>query len=154
MTKAVDLHHRLVEEMKADSSDGDFETECFFQPLPSIIGKHGEERGGNLLGIDKHKDNAVILLGSLAVNGETQEAIGREKMMTWKRDLEDYSRRLDARVDYIYMNYAEGTQDVLSSYGEDNVQMALEVAAKYDPTGVFQKRVVGGFKLPDVSQLV
>lgn len=154
MTKTVELHHRLVEEMKADSSDGDFGTQLFFQPLPSIIGKHGADRGGNLLGIEGHKDNAVILLGSLAVNGEIQEAIGREKVMAWKRDLEDYSRSLDAQVEYYYMNYADGTQDVLTSYGEERVQMALEVAAKYDPTGVFQNRVVGGFKLPDAAKQV
>lgn len=138
--------------MKADSPDGDFGTQCFFQPLPSVIGKHGLERGGNLLGIDRHTDNAVILLGSLAVNSQLQEAIGREKMMSWKRDIEDYSRSLDAHVEYYYMNYADGTQDVLSSYGEERVQMALEVARRYDPTGVFQKRVVGGFKLPDAAE--
>lgn len=147
----MELHHRLVEEMKADSSDGDFETQCFFQPLPSIIAKHGAERGGNLLGIDRHKDNAVILLGSLAVNGQMQEAIGREKMMAWKRELEDYSRSIDTEVEYYYMNYADGTQDVLISYGEDRVQMAIDVAAKYDPTGVFQNRVVGGFKMPNTA---
>lgn len=152
MNKAVELHHRLVEEMKVDSSDGDFETQCFFQPLASIVGKHGAEKGGNLLGIDRLTDNAVILLGSLAVNGQLQEAIGREKMMAWKRDIEDYSRSLDAQVDYYYMNYADGTQDVLSSYGEEKVQMAFEVAKRYDPTGVFQKRVVGGFKLPDAAE--
>jgi len=140
--------------MKADSPDGDFETQCFFQPLPSIVGKHGAEKGGNLLGSDRHTDNAVILLGSLAVNGQMQEAIGREKMMAWKRDIEDYSRSLDAQVEYYYMNYADGTQDVIGSYGDERVQMALEVARKYDPTGVFQKRVVGGFKLPDATKQV
>jgi hypothetical protein len=154
LTKAVELHHRLVEEMKADSPDGDFETQCFFQPLPSIVGKHGAEKGGNLLGSDRHTDNAVILLGSLAVNGQLQEAIGREKMMAWKRDIEDYSRSLDAQVEYYYMNYADGTQDVIGSYGDERVQMALDVARKYDPTGVFQKRVVGGFKLPDATKQV
>lgn len=138
--------------MKADSSDGDFETQCFFQPLPSIVGKHGAERGGNLLGIDRHQDNAVILLGSLAVNGQLQEAIGREKMLAWKREVEEYSRSIEAQVEYYYMNYADGTQDVLGSYGEESVQMALEVARKYDPTGVFQRRVVGGFKLPNAAK--
>lgn len=138
--------------MKVDSSDGDFETQCFFQPLPSVIGKHGAERGGNLLGIDRHTDNAVILLGSLAVNGELQEAIGRQKMMAWKQELEDYSHSLGAQVEYYYMNYADGTQDVLSSYGEERVQFALDVARRYDPAGVFQNRVVGGFKLPDASK--
>ncbi|KAG6355213.1 hypothetical protein INS49_004294 [Diaporthe citri] len=102
-------------------------------------------------------DRASVVLGAAlwaCAIAMAIEAVGREKMMAWKRDLEDYSRNLDAQVEYYYMNYADGTQDVLGSYGEERVQMALEVAARYDPTGVFQKRVVGGFKLPNAAKQV
>ena len=46
------------------------------------------------------------------------------------------------------MNYADASQDVLGSYGEVNVRKMLAVLRKYDPEGIFQKRVPGGFKLP------
>lgn len=134
--------------MKRDSSDGDFETQCYFQPLPSIVGRRGVERGGNILGINKLKDNALILLGSLAVNGVDQEAMGRRKMLAWKDTVEQYSRDVGAFVDFRYINYADASQDVMSSYGEKNVQKMLRVSRKYDPEGVFQKRAPGGFKLP------
>ncbi|KAI0468966.1 FAD-binding domain-containing protein [Xylaria cf. heliscus] len=147
LAKAVELHGKLVEEMKAESSDGDFETQCFFQPLPAVIGQHGHERGGNILGVDKQEENAVILLGSLAVNGLDQEAIGREKMMAWKDDLECYSMETNTYVPYRYMNYADGSQDVVASYGTENVLKMLAVSHMYDPDGVFQKRVPGGFKI-------
>ncbi|KAF2171038.1 hypothetical protein M409DRAFT_64021 [Zasmidium cellare ATCC 36951] len=146
--KAVDLHRRLVEDMKRDSSDGDFETQAYFQPLPSIVGQRGAEKGGNTLGIDKLKDNAIVLLGSLAVNGIDQEAMGRQKMLAWRRTLEKYSDDVGAAVDYRYMNYADASQDVLASYGEDNLKTMLEVSRKYDPEGVFQTRAPGGYKLP------
>lgn len=46
-----------------------------------------------------------------------------------------------------YLNYSDISQDPLSTYGEDNFKRMREVAMKYDPTGVFQTRVPGGFKL-------
>lgn len=146
--KAVDLHRKLVEDMKRDSSDGDFETQAYFQPLPSIVGQRGAEKGANILGIDKLKDNAIVLLGSLAVNGIDQEAMGRQKLLAWRRALENYSDDVGAAVDYRYMNYADASQDVLASYGEDNLRTMLEVSRKYDPEWVFQTRAPGGYKLP------
>jgi len=133
--------------MKRDSSDGDFEKQCYFQPLPSIIGKRGIKKGGNIFGVDKLKDNAIVLLGSLAVNGVDQEAMGRKKMLKWKDAVEKYSRSIGAFVDYRYMNYADSSQDVLASYGKENVQKMFEVSRRYDPEGIFQKRVPGGFKI-------
>ncbi|KAI1740505.1 FAD-binding domain-containing protein [Xylaria scruposa] len=149
LAKAVELHGKLVEEMKAESPDGDFETQCFFQPLPAVIGQHGRERGGNILGIDKQEENAVILLGSLAVNGLDQEALGRKKMMAWKDDLELYSMEADTFISYRYMNYADASQDVVTSYGTENVRQMLAISRAYDPDGVFQRRVPGGFKIPE-----
>lgn len=146
--KAVNLHRKLVVDMKRDSSDGDFETQCYFQPLPSIVGQRSVERGGNILGVDKLKDNAIVLLGSLAVNGADQEAIGRQKILEWKEAVEQYSKSIGAFIDYRYMNYADASQDVLASYGDENVQKMHAVSSKYDPEGIFQKRVPGGFKLP------
>ncbi|KAJ2991354.1 hypothetical protein NUW58_g2545 [Xylaria curta] len=135
--------------MKAESSDGDFETQCFFQPLPTVIGKHGRERGGNMLGIDKLEENAVILLGSLAVNGVDQEALGRAKMLAWNNDLERYTRDAGTYVPYRYLNYADASQDVVAGYGTENVLRMQAVSHAYDPDGVFQKRIPGGFKVPE-----
>lgn len=146
--KAVHLHRELVESMKRDSSDGDFETQCYFQPFPSVIGQLGADKGGNILGIDRLKDNAIVLLGSLAVNGVDQEVMGRKKMLAWKEAIEVYSRTHGALVEYRYINYADASQDVMASYGAENVQKMLAVSLKYDPGRVFQKRVPGGFKLP------
>lgn len=56
----------------------DFETQCFFQPLPAIVGKHGP----NILDIDRDTSNTVALLASLAVNGVGQDKLGRKKMFS------------------------------------------------------------------------
>ncbi|KAF4988554.1 hypothetical protein FDECE_14986 [Fusarium decemcellulare] len=117
ISKAVTAHQSLVDEMKAESSDGDFETQCFFQPFPAFLG----QMGPNILGIERHDSNAVVLLASLAVNGADQEIMGREKMFRWKRQVEEYARRLDGLLEYTYMNYADGSQDVVRSYGQENI---------------------------------
>lgn len=53
-------------------------------------------------------------------------------------------------VDYLYLNYADKDQDPLSAYGADNVRFMKEVAAKYDPSEVFQTLLPGGFKISKV----
>lgn len=50
-------------------------------------------------------------------------------------------------VGFRYLNYSDISQDPLSTYGEENVTQMREVAVKHDPTGVFQNRVPGGFKI-------
>jgi len=50
--------------------------------------------------------------------------------------------------DYIYYDYADGFQDPVASYGEVNVRFMREVARRYDPGGVFQTALEGGFKIP------
>lgn len=45
------------------------------------------------------------------------------------------------------MNYAYPTQDVIGSYGAENVEFLRRVSRKYDPAQVFQRLVPGGYKL-------
>jgi len=48
---------------------------------------------------------------------------------------------------YIYLNYAGEKQDPLAGYGKANVAKMTALSKKYDPKGVFQKLVPGGFKI-------
>lgn len=48
---------------------------------------------------------------------------------------------------FLYMNYAAKFQDVIASYGADNVEFLRGVAAAYDPDQVFQRLLPGPFKL-------
>jgi FAD/FMN-containing dehydrogenase len=46
------------------------------------------------------------------------------------------------------MNYSDHNQQVLASYGEENVKRLQAVQKRYDPSLVFQRLVTGGQKLP------
>lgn len=67
------------------------------------------------------------------------------------QELEDLAKQVDGHVGFRYLNYADGSQDPLASYGADNIRKMKAAAAKYDPNGVFQKRVPGGFKISKVT---
>lgn len=46
-----------------------------------------------------------------------------------------------------YLNYADILQDPIGSYGKEKVKALRTASRKYDPAGLFQKGVPGGFKL-------
>lgn len=48
---------------------------------------------------------------------------------------------------YKYLNFAAWFQDPLGGYGKEQKKKLREVARKYDPSGMFQQQVSGGFKL-------
>ena len=63
--------------------------------------------------------------------------------------VEEYAASVGGAVDFRYLNYCHATQDPLRTYGEESLRKIREAAAKYDPAGVFQTRVPGGFKIPE-----
>lgn len=61
--------------------------------------------------------------------------------------IEELTRAEGVYHRYKYLNFAAWFQDPLGSYGKEQKMKLREVARKYDPTGVFQRQVPGGFKL-------
>jgi hypothetical protein len=48
---------------------------------------------------------------------------------------------------FIYQNYANKSQDVFGSYGEDNKERLMQIQRKYDPEGIFRRFQPGYFTL-------
>ena len=48
---------------------------------------------------------------------------------------------------WIDLNHADTTQDPIASYGTVSQAKLIALSKKYDPHGVFQRLVPGGFKL-------
>lgn len=49
--------------------------------------------------------------------------------------------------EYVYLNDAGPDQAVFPGYGAKNFQRLRDISKKYDPEGVFQTLLPGGFKL-------
>jgi hypothetical protein len=48
---------------------------------------------------------------------------------------------------YIYLNYADASQDVFAGYGEENRERLRGIQKQWDPEGVWSKMQPGGFKI-------
>jgi hypothetical protein len=115
------------------------------QPISTSLIKAGIARGGNALGLDNTnqtwwvldtghwhaKDDSAAHEATKSLMGKIQNAVKQE----------------ESEIDYIFMNDASWDQDVIASYGEDNVRRLRKVREKYDPSFAFTYLAGGGFKL-------
>jgi len=64
--------------------------------------------------------------------------------------IQKFAEEKGTAVDYLYLNYADKDQDPLSGYGQEKVEFMKAVAEKYDPEGVYQNLMPGGFKISNL----
>lgn len=74
----------------------------------------------------------------------------RKRLSKFFKDVKAHQVEAGGDIDWQYLNYTDYTQNPLPTYGETNVAFLKKVAKKYDPSGVFQKRMPGGFKISEV----
>lgn len=72
-------------------------------------------------------------------------------MAGFSKMLEGFAKEDELAVEWQYLNYVDGTQDPLKIYGAENAEFLRSVAGKYDPMGVFQEKVVSGWKISRVD---
>ncbi|KAM0326585.1 hypothetical protein ACHAQA_006454 [Verticillium albo-atrum] len=146
--KAADLHETLVAEMLEVVPADELGTQNLFQPVPKFFADIGVAQGGNVLGLDQVEGDSLMWLFSCTVKQAEHESILHDKGVAMTAALQDFARSIDVLLPWQYINYADPTQDPISSYGADNVKFLQQVSAKYDPTGLFQRKMKSGFKLP------
>ncbi|RYO88316.1 hypothetical protein DL764_008746 [Monosporascus ibericus] len=152
MNKAAQVHEELVEELKSYIPDGDFIPNCIFQPVPNIVAEHSAAAGGNIMGLERHLDNAILFQYSAMMKTADQAAFVYPKLKAGVQAVKDFAASVDGGLmELLYMNYADKSQDVLRSYGSENLEKMRKVAAKYDSDQVFQRLCRGGWKISDVN---
>ncbi|KAI1442043.1 FAD-binding domain-containing protein [Annulohypoxylon stygium] len=152
VAKASELHARLVEELQRAVPDGDFITQCLIQPLPKLYGELSKKSGGSIMGVEDQTVNGLLFVAVVMVKTPEQEAFVYPKVKAWVDDLRKFASTIEnGNLPWIYMNYADKSQDVLGSYGIENVMKMKDAAANYDPKQIFQKLCPGGFKISHVK---
>jgi hypothetical protein len=108
---------------------------------------------GNSMGFDAdshpEKDQINLLIMYSFAKGEVEDALQQEINKITKV-IEGVAREERALGRFVYLNYAGKDQKVLEGYGRKEVAALKKVAANYDPEGVFQRQVRGGYKLSSV----
>ena len=119
-----------------------------FQPVTKQLLESSAALGPNVLGLSPEDGPfAVCLLNSVHTNvSDDATVVNAVTQLQEKIEALAKSRGLGQR--YRFLNYSYKTARPIESYGEENVKFLQNVAAKYDPTCFFQKKVPGGFKLP------
>lgn len=97
---------------------------------------------------DSHPERNLI---SVEVILDFEDGAAAERLVSASKEMvkgiEGIAQEEGALRSFKYANYAGAWQDVLGGYGEESVRLMREVSKKYDPEGVFQRQVKGGFKL-------
>lgn len=103
--------------------------------------------GGNPLGLSA-SDGPLLLL-NLNTMWKDSADDGRVLGVNSRVIDRTVARARDMGLDeeYIYMNYASQFQAVIPSYGAANQARLKRIAAKYDPSAVYQRLQPGYFKL-------
>ena len=122
-----------------------------FQPLPQTIIKHAETNGGNALGLDDEDGDLVIM--HVLVNWMNEKDDENIYLEVWNmiEKVKAQAKSNGLWNEFEYLNYGMTfknlTQKVIESYGTESLEMMRAVSTEYDPTGLFQRAVRGGFKL-------
>ena len=106
------------------------------------------EFGPNALGLSPDDGPFLIAQFEEAHSDAADDAASAAVMQKLLADADALIENTGKAVRFRYLNYADKSQDAISSYGPDMVQMLKTVAKKHDPDGFFQTQVPGGHKLP------
>ena len=111
-----------------------------FQRIPEIL-------PGNSLGLNPSEAPLVLCLLSITWNLPQDDQLINNVAKGLLLKIEQVTKSLGLFRKYKYLNYAANFQNPIASYGSQSVANLRQVSKKYDPTGLFQTSVPGGFKL-------
>ncbi|RDW73465.1 putative FAD binding-containing protein [Coleophoma cylindrospora] len=144
MNKAVQVFEDLTNDL-ASQAAGSFNMIFVFQPLSKQFASRSAD---NVLGLDKTlTTNSIVLQTEALMDTLEIQNLLSAKLANATAVIEAYAKATNQYTPWIYLNYANPSQDPIGSYGVANVNLLKRASAKYDPKGFFQKRVSGGFKL-------
>ncbi|KXT18029.1 hypothetical protein AC579_4593 [Pseudocercospora musae] len=114
-----------------------------FQPIHPVF----TSRGNNSLGFDPEEEVPLV---NLCIQTSWAGAEFDDLVVSTIREAIEKANELAKEYgvdsDWLYLNYSEEWQDPIPGYGEE-VEILRMVSREYDPEGVFQRQVPGGFKL-------
>ncbi|KAH7383972.1 FAD binding domain-containing protein [Pyrenochaeta sp. MPI-SDFR-AT-0127] len=145
---AENKHRKLIRALESAVSGDYLTTQCQFQPITASIVTKG--KGNNILGLEHHVQEGpgMLFLISVVVGTAADESVARSLVRAYHMDVDRYASSLGVNWNWVYLNYADGEQDAISTFGDDNIWKIKNASAKYDPNGVFQYLRGSGFKIP------
>ncbi|KAI8622987.1 hypothetical protein F5Y19DRAFT_483234 [Xylariaceae sp. FL1651] len=119
----------------------------YLEPYPAAAYTKTAAANTNVLGLAGDRGTLVVVGIAAAWAESSDDALMNQIAENMVADIDAAAKSLGQHYDWKYLNYASPWQNVTQSYGAANVKRMRHVSKKYDPSGVFQKNVPGGFKL-------
>ncbi|CAN8100049.1 unnamed protein product [Discula destructiva] len=116
------------------------------QPFSTHAVRAGEQRGGNFFGL-KEVPQCWLVITAEWVRGSADDAVVEQAHEDLLRSVEGIAREKGLLLDFICPSFANAGQNVLASFGKENLKKYQEVASKFDPEGLFQRFQNGGLLL-------
>lgn len=114
--------------------------------LPIVMSK-SPALDGNSLGLDPSEGPLVMTLLSITWDSASDDAAVMSAAKALMEQIEAAAKASGVYHAFKYLNYAYAGQNVFDGYGRVNKARLRSASKAYDPMGVFQTAVPGGFKL-------
>lgn len=139
LTSVYDLWDATTTSVKDVSSIG---YTLIFQRIPITVSEDT-----NSFGLPSNAGDFVLCLLSVTWANESDDELVNSVTKSLIEAIEEATKAAGVYQDFKYLNYAAEWQNPLGSYGTAGQENFLAVSKKYDPKGLFQTAVPGGFKL-------
>lgn len=143
------LYEIMLSNIQAKAS-GSWRISCLHQVWSTLYTANSTARGGNVLGMERYTENFDMYQSYLSWSEAKDDDLFINEGLQLTAGIQKFAEEHDTAVEYLYLNYADKDQDPLSAYGSDKVAFMKKVAKKYDPFGIYQKLLPGGFKISNV----
>ena len=144
LSKVFDIANTLLEPLKNKAG---LRYAMAYQAIPTCVMSRSLASGGNALGLEPEGGNLVLIFLDISWKKSTDDKIMNKQARSFLNQVELLAADSGMLHKWKYLNYAAQWQDPIAGYGHENREKLRAVSRKYDPVGVFQKQVPGGYKL-------
>jgi hypothetical protein len=143
------LYKIVITELQAKAS-GSWRVSCLHQVFATSYTAQSAVKGGNVLGMERFKENFIMYQSYLSWSEAKDDELFINLGLMLTDGIQKFAESKGTAINYLYLNYADKDQNPLAGYGVENVNFMKDVAKKYDPFGVYQTLLPGGFKISKV----
>ncbi|KAJ6784908.1 hypothetical protein PWT90_02381 [Aphanocladium album] len=118
-----------------------------FLPQPKIQQSYAKTRGGNSLGLENVEQDQIEIWFQPRWKDAALDGMMKDAQQRFVTVSEKVAKKHGTYSPFMYISYAAPHQQPLCGYGAESLAFLKKTATKYDPDGVFQTLMPGGFKL-------
>jgi hypothetical protein len=100
--------------------------------------------------MERYKENFIMYQTYLSWSEAKDDELFINLGLMLTDGIQRFAESKGTAIDYLYLNYADKDQNPLAGYGAEKVTFMKNVAKKYDPFGIYQTLMPGGFKISEV----